>query len=141
VLASHVIALGGRVSTGHYGGSLAMVWFTENAHERIGLVVTQECTVALLWIPFLVATALLVWQRVPVRRNLAGLAVVLVLLLCVNQFRFLVIAWFVLNMGYAGGYYWGHTLVGSIITVVGLAVSVAIFAMLTLRRTGSSPSR
>jgi exosortase/archaeosortase family protein len=139
-IASHVIALLG-VQTGYLGGSLAMAWFAKSPVLHIGLIVTPDCTIALLTIPFLVSTALLVWQRAPLRRSITGLAVALLLLEVLNQARLLTIAGTILVMGYPGGYYWGHTLVGSIIIVVGLAAAVAIFAMLTLGRTGSSPSR
>jgi len=48
--------------------------------------------------------------------------------------RLLGIVWFVKEMGFQSGYYWGHTLVGSMITIVGLAGSLATFAYLGVCR-------
>jgi exosortase/archaeosortase family protein len=141
MLSSYVIGLGTRVSTGHLGGDLAMAWFTLKPDERVGLVVTPECTVALLSIPFLAATALLLWQHAPIARYMTGLCIALALLVALNQFRLLVIAWFVLGMGYPQGYYWGHTVVGSIITIFGLAATLAVYMALTVWRTPASRGR
>jgi exosortase/archaeosortase family protein len=131
-LAGRVIAAGARVPTTAVP-KLATVWFGIRT-TRIGLVITPECTIALLMIPFLVATALIVWMRRRVTLPLAGLSAALVLLVGVNQVRLLGIVWFVKEMGFQSGYYWGHTLVGSMITIVGLAGSLATFAYLGVCR-------
>jgi exosortase/archaeosortase family protein len=132
-LASHVISVGARVQTGD-DASLQAVWFLAKGPERIGLVITPECTVGLLIVPFIAASAMLVWQRVPVMRPLVGLVLALLMLIVVNQLRLLGIVWFVKSMGFKSGFYWGHALVGSIITIVGLAGSLATFAMVAVRR-------
>jgi exosortase/archaeosortase family protein len=107
-MASRVIALGASVPTGHYAGGLAMAWFLLNPHERVGLVITPECTVAFLIIPFLLATALLVRHRVaPLSRQLTALGVALVLLAMLNQIRLLVIVWIVQAMGYGAAVFTG----------------------------------
>ena len=93
--------------------------------SHIGLVITPECTIALLMIPFLIATALIVWMRRRMTLPLVGLGVALLLLVAVNQARLLGIVLFVKEMGFQSGYYWGHTLVGSAITIIGLAGSLA----------------
>jgi exosortase/archaeosortase family protein len=131
-LASHVIALCG-VQTGYAGGSSAVAWFAEATNLRISLAVTPECTIALLTIPFLVATAGLAW-RTPVRRCLAGLAIAIVLLEVLNQLRLLTIASMLLTAGYPGGYYWGHTILGSVLLIFGLTAILGLFATVTLRR-------
>ncbi|HSZ46727.1 MAG TPA: hypothetical protein VK823_15420 [Streptosporangiaceae bacterium] len=131
-LAGHVITLAGRVPSAG-SPNQPIVWFSDN-YRQIGLVITPECTVGLLMIPFIAAAALLVWQRVPVIRPLIGLAVALVMLIAMNQLRLLNIVWFVRGMGFASGFYWGHTLVGSTITILGLASSLATFVFVTVRR-------
>jgi hypothetical protein len=131
-LASHTFHLLG-VQTGYYGGPLAMAWFAMNTHLRIGFMVTPECTIAFLLIPFLIATSLLIWQRIMLIRPLIGLGVAVVLLLAMNQIRLLQIAAFVKGMGLISGFYWGHTIVGSLITIVGLAVTLIVFAMIAVR--------
>ena len=130
-LASHVIAVGARVQTGDDAGFQA-VWFLEKT-ERIGLIITPECTVGLLMVPFLAAAALLVWQRVPLKSPLTGVAVAVAMLVLVNQLRLLTIVWFVKTMGFSSGFYWGHTMAGSVITIVGLAASLAVFVLLAGR--------
>jgi exosortase/archaeosortase family protein len=131
-LAGHVITIAAGLPSGNSVGA-PVVWFPTKARE-IGLVITPECTVALLMVPFIAASALLVWQRVPVIRPVLGLGVALVMLILVNQLRLLGIVWFVKGMGFSSGFYWGHTLVGSLITIIGLAGSLAVFAMLAVRR-------
>jgi len=139
-IASHVIAVCG-VQTGYLGGSLAMAWFAKSTDLRIGLVVTPDCTIATLTIPFLVATAMLVWQRAPLLRSLTGLAAALALLEVLNQARLLTIAGTILLMGYPGGYYWGHTMFGSILLVIGTTAILAVFAIFVLRRGNGGRTR
>jgi len=131
-LSGHVITIAAGLHAGH-GTNTPIVWFPTKTAE-IGLVITPECTAALLMVPFIAASALLVWQRVPLARPIAGLLVAVASLIMVNQLRLLGIVWFVKAMGFSSGFYWGHTLVGSIITIVGLASSLALFAMLAVRR-------
>jgi exosortase/archaeosortase family protein len=137
-LASKVIATGAHVPTSPVP-SAATVWFAIKT-THIGLVITPECTIALLMVPFLVATALIVWSRGRVGLPLTGLLVAVALLVAVNQLRLLGIVWFVQAMGFQNGFYWGHTLVGSMITILGLASSLAAFAYLAVCR-GRVPSK
>ncbi len=112
--------------------SLATVWFAMKT-THIGLVITPECTVALLMIPFLFATALLIWYRAQTGWPLLALAVAMCLLVAVNQLRLLSIVWFVQGMGFQSGF-WGHTLVGSMMTIAGLGGTLAIFVYLAVCR-------
>lgn len=131
-LSGHIIRIAAGLNAGHTYGT-PTVWFPTK-HAEIGLVITPECTAALLMVPFIAAAALLVWQRVALVRPIIGLAIAVVSLIMVNQLRILGIVWFVKAMGFSSGFYWGHTLVGSIITIVGLASSLAVFAMVAVRR-------
>ena len=136
-LSGHIITVAAGLNAGHTFGT-PTVWFPTK-HAEIGLVITPECTASLLMVPFIAASALLVWQRVALVRPLVGLAVAVVSLIMVNQLRLLGIVWFVKAMGFSSGFYWGHTLVGSIVTIVGLASSLAMFAMLAIRRKEKQP--
>ncbi len=129
-LASRVIALGAKLPTSHVSST---VWFAIKT-THIGLIITPECTVALLTIPFLVATALFIWYRARVGWPLLALGVAMVSLVAVNQLRILGIVWFVQGMGFQSGFYWGHTLVGSMITIIGLATTLAVFVYLAVCR-------
>jgi exosortase/archaeosortase family protein len=132
-LASHVIAMLG-VPTGFLGGSASMAWFALSPKFRIGLIVTPDCTVALLTIPFLVAGALLIWLRAPVWRTAGGIALAVVSLELLNQARLFMIAAMTRFIGYPTGFYWGHTLFGSVLLVLGLTAILTFFAILVLRR-------
>jgi exosortase/archaeosortase family protein len=132
-LAGHVIGLVTRMQSGSSPG-VAMIWFSPNRHTNIGLQVTPECTVALLTIPFLLATAAMVWVRPRPIWPVAGLALAVPLLVLMNQVRLLVIAVLVQSMGFSSGFYWGHTIAGSIITICGLAVVLAIFALVAIKK-------
>jgi exosortase/archaeosortase family protein len=138
-LASHVIPVLG-VQAGYLRGS-SMAWFAERTDLRIGLIVTPECTIALLICPFLVATALLVWRRAPLVRTLIGAAIATALLEVLNQARLLSIVALVRIMGYPTGFYWGHTMFGSVLLVVGLTAIFALFAFLAVRRGASGRTR
>jgi exosortase/archaeosortase family protein len=132
-LASHVIA----VVTGQPAGSIPQTptfWFTLTPHQEMGLQITQECTVVLMTTPFLVATAFLVWRRSSTVRPVVACVVSACMLLVVNQLRILTIIMFVLHMGYGGGFYWGHTLIGSLITIAGGSLTLVVYGLIAIRR-------
>jgi exosortase/archaeosortase family protein len=133
LLASHVIGL----VTARPAGPIPHTptfWFTVGPHHEMGLAITPACTVVLMMTPFLVATAFLVWRKSSVVRPLVACAVAVVMLTAVNQIRIVTIVEFVLRMGYAGGFYWGHTMVGSLITIAGGSVTLIVYAMIAIRR-------
>jgi exosortase/archaeosortase family protein len=112
---------------------VASIWFVAGKHTVVGLQITPECTVALLTVPFLLATAGLAWVRPRLAWPVAALVLAVALLLAMNQLRLLVIAVLVQQMGLSSGFYWGHTMIGSIITIGGLAVILGAFAMVAVR--------
>jgi hypothetical protein len=59
--------------------------------------------------------------------------------LSMNQVRLLQIAIFVRKMGVSSGFYWGHTLVGSLITICGLAITLVVFARIAVSWRGKGP--
>jgi exosortase/archaeosortase family protein len=137
-LASHVIAF----ATGQPAGSIPQTptfWFTVAPHHEMGLQITQACTVVLMMTPFLIATAFLVWRRSSTVRPVVACVVALGMLLIVNQLRILTIIMFVLHMGFGGGFYWGHTLVGSLITIVGGSMTLIVYGLIAIRR--GTPAR
>jgi exosortase/archaeosortase family protein len=139
-LSSHVLAAGARVPAG-YWSHYAAVWFAPDPSDQIGLIITPECTIALLIVPFLLLTAGTVWIRMPLRWPLIALAAAVLLLTAVNQLRLLTVTWFILGMGTHSGFYWGHTLVGSLITIAGIAVSLALYGFILLRRGNAARGR
>ncbi len=144
-LASHIVAAGAGTAT-NYSARLAVVWFTVSTHGSTqtvaGLQITAECTVALLIPPFLLMTGIAVWlRRKPSAWPLVALAVSVALLVLVNQLRLLAVVWFIQGMGMRAGYYWGHTMVGSLITILGLAATLLVYAPLIVSRGGASGRR
>jgi exosortase/archaeosortase family protein len=132
-LASRVIALVTSRPTGSVPQTPTF-WFTIGPHHEMGLEITQACTVVLMMTPFLIATAFLVWRRTSVIRPVVACLVAVVMLLVVNQLRILTIIMFVLHMGYGGGFYWGHTLIGSMITIVGGSLTLVVYLLIAIRR-------
>ena len=132
-LASHVVGFATALPAGPIPQTPSF-WFTVGPHHVMGLEITPACTVVLMMTPFLIATAFLVWRRSSAARPLVACAVAIVMLLVVNQLRILAIIMFVLHMGFGGGFYWGHTLIGSLITVLGGAVTLVVYALIAIRR-------
>jgi hypothetical protein len=52
----------------------------------------------------------------------------------VNQIRVLTLVGLVQWLGVDTGYYWGHTLLGSMVSVFGGAVSIVLFVWLSTRK-------
>ena len=132
-LASHVIGLGTAAVTGTEPGRPTF-WFMVPPGRIFALEITPEGTVAILVVPFLVATAVLVGMRRPMAGPLAALSVALVLLVVVSQLRILTTAWFVQDMGPGGAFSWGHTLVTALIMVFGVSVTLAAYALIAVRQ-------
>lgn len=107
-----------------------IIWFAAGPHRYLGLLVTPECTVAILMAPFLLCTAWNIWRQPGIIRPLFALAIAVALLTLVNQVRLVTIAWLVRGMGIGSGFYWGHTLVGSLITVFGVVLVFLCYAVL-----------
>jgi exosortase/archaeosortase family protein len=100
---------------------------------------TPECTSAFLLVPLIVVGALLIGLRPRIAgRVLASLGVAAVVLIVVNQVRILTMAALVGWLGTDRGYYWGHTMVGSVVSVFGGAIALVLFVWLATRqgRTG-----
>ncbi|SES37657.1 exosortase P [Actinokineospora terrae] len=104
------------------------VYFGLGTDHAFGLRMSPECTSAFLVLPLLVVAAVMVALRgriagrVLVALLLAGIAVVVV-----NQLRVLTLVGLIDWLGTDQGYYWGHTFLGSIVSVVGGAAALVLF--------------
>jgi exosortase/archaeosortase family protein len=115
------------------------VYFGLGSARPLGLTMTPECTSAFLLVPLIVVGALLIGLRPRIAgRVVASLAVAAVVLIVVNQVRILTMAALVGWLGTDRGYYWGHTMVGSVVSVFGGAIALVLFVWLATRqgRTG-----
>ncbi|HEX4833143.1 MAG TPA: exosortase/archaeosortase family protein [Trebonia sp.] len=139
-LAGHVVP----VLTGiKAGGSLnsPIVWFAEGPHQYMGLLITSECTVDALIVPFILGTAWAIWNQAKLLRPLLALVVATGMLLAMNQFRLLVIILLTVRFGYNTGFYWGHTMLGSLITVSGVVLAFSAYILIAVRRKKSRRPR
>ncbi|PRY35227.1 exosortase P [Umezawaea tangerina] len=110
------------------------VYFGLHSGTPLGLRMTPECTSAFLVLPLLVIGAVMVALRPRVaRRVLLAVGVAAVAVVVVNQVRVLALAGLVEWLGTDTGYYWGHTLLGSMVSVLGGAAALVLFARLATR--------
>jgi exosortase/archaeosortase family protein len=135
-LAGHVIGLVTSVRAGAVPGA-PIVWFASSPHRDLAMYITPDCTVATLTIPFLVGTAWMIWHHSQLARPAAALAIAVILLVALNQLRLLTIACLVLAMGVSSGFYWGHTMVGSLITIFGVVLVFCAYAFVAVGRRGT----
>jgi exosortase/archaeosortase family protein len=115
------------------------VYFGLGSARPLGLTMTPECTSAFLLVPLIVVGALLIGLRPRIaNRVVLSLGVAAAVLIVVNQVRILTMAALVGWLGTDRGYYWGHTMVGSVVSVFGGAIALVLFVWLTTRqgRTG-----
>ncbi|WP_033291238.1 exosortase P [Amycolatopsis jejuensis] len=123
-------------SSGVYvAGDRESVYFGLSSDTPFGLRMTPECSSVFLLLPLLLVTAVMLWFRPQNARRLffsLGISVIAVIL--VNQLRILTIVGLVNGLGTDEGYYWGHTLLGSMVSVLGGAVSLVLFVWLATRR-------
>ncbi|WP_369228688.1 archaeosortase/exosortase family protein (plasmid) [Streptomyces sp. R39] len=112
----------------------AVTFFGLGTQHAMGLRITAGCSSAMLIIPLLlVGAGFMLSRRSTVARVLAGTAVGAALLVVTNQLRFGLIAWFSQEWGYEG-FGWAHTVIGSLISLVGVALSVTVLLLVAMRR-------
>jgi exosortase/archaeosortase family protein len=110
------------------------VYFGLGSASPLGLTMTPECTSAFLLVPLVVVSAVLVALRPAIaRRVLGSLGLATVILVVVNQLRIMTLAGLVGWLGTDRGYYWGHTMIGSLVSVFGGAIALVLFVWLATR--------
>ena len=94
-----------------------------------------ECTSAYLLVPLLLLTSVLValLPRIT-RKALVALGFTALALVAVDQLRILALVGLVGWLGADTGYYLGHTLLGSLLSVLGGVAALVLFVWLTVRR-------
>lgn len=104
-----------------------------------GLRVTPECTAAFLIGPLLIVAGLILASgRFGISRTLLATVISGVTLLVANQARLVLIAWATAEWGVADGYQWSHTVGGSIVVGIGVALALTAFIIaMTARRRGA----
>lgn len=115
-------------------------YFGLGSDSPFGLRMTPECSSVFLVLPLLAIGAVMITLRPPVvRRVLGALLIATLAVVMVNQLRVITMVGLVDWLGTDRGYYWGHTLLGSMVSVLGGACALVLFVWLSTRpqrRTG-----
>jgi exosortase/archaeosortase family protein len=97
---------------------------TGNAH-MLGFQVTLGCSSDLLVAPLLLFTGLLlILGQIPLSRVLLAMASAAAIVIVINVLRLVMIAMMVNWWGVQTGFGWGHTLFGSVLTLLGMAAAM-----------------
>ena len=97
--------------------------FTPRAH---GLIITPECTVAVMIGPLLISVAVVAAvRRLRPWRPLVGAAVGAALLTIVNFARLLIIAEAIHLFGDRAAFWWSHVVIGSLLSLAGFLGALA----------------
>lgn len=111
------------------------VYFGLGSASPLGLTMTPECTSAFLLVPLVAVAAGLIALRPRITgRVMVSLGIAAVILIVVNQLRLMALAALVAWLGTNRGYYWGHTLIGSMVSVLGGAVALVLFVWLSTKQ-------
>lgn len=108
------------------------------AAHMLGLEVTLGCSSDLLLIPILLTTGILlcVGPASPLR-VLAAAAMAAAIVVLINMLRLVMIAALVSSWGVPAGFGWGHTLFGSVLTLLGMFAALAAFVLVLGRARGA----
>lgn len=110
------------------------VYFGLGGDTPFGLRMSPECTSAFLLLPLLLVGAVMIVLRPRITRQVIGaLGIAVVALILVNQLRLLMLVGLIDWMGTDRGYYLGHTMFGSLISVIGGAAALVLFVWLATR--------
>ncbi len=116
-------------------GERETVYFGLSGDTPLGLRMTPECSSAFMLLPLLLVTAVMLYFRPRnAKRLFVSLAISAIAVILVNQMRVLAIVGLVNWLGVDEGYYWGHTLLGSMVSVLGGAVALVLFVWLGTRK-------
>ncbi|MEV7003983.1 archaeosortase/exosortase family protein [Streptomyces sp. NPDC093982] len=112
----------------------AVTLFGLGTQHAMGLRITAGCSSALLIVPLLlVGAGFMISRRSTVVRILAGTGIGAAVLVVTNQLRLCLIAWFSQQWGHEG-FGWAHTVLGSLLSLVGVAASVIVLLLVAMRR-------
>ncbi len=119
-----------------------IVWFGLATPHAFGLMITPDCSAALLLVPLLLlGMALVVPVRLPLRRVLGALGCAAALLVAGNLLRIGTIAIAVRIAGPGIGYEVGHLVIGSAISVIFIGSSLILMTfIITSRRARTRPT-
>lgn len=119
-----------------------IVWFGLGGPGAFGLVITPDCSSALLIAPLCVlGIGLAIPRKLALRRVCVGLAVAAALLVTGNLARIGLIAMMIRLCGIGTGYQLGHLILGSLLSVVCIATSLTVLILIITGRGMRSAAR
>jgi exosortase/archaeosortase family protein len=119
--------------------SAPIIWFGLGSPGAFGLVITPDCSSALLIAPLcLLGVVLLIPRKLAVDRVMKALAVAAVILVAGNLTRIGVIALAIRVAGIGTGYQVGHLVLGSLISIICIAVSLTLLTVIITARDGEA---
>ena len=119
--------------------SAPIIWFGLGSPGAFGLVITPDCSSALLIAPLCVlGMALLIPCKLGVDRVMKALMVAALILVAGNLTRIGVIALAIRMAGIGTGYQVGHLVLGSLISIICIAVSLILLTVIIAARDGEA---
>jgi exosortase/archaeosortase family protein len=111
-----------------------ILWFGLGTSASYGLVITPDCSSALLIVPLCgLGMLLLIPRRLAVSRVIRGLIVAATVMVAGNLLRIGVIAVAVRYGGLGAGYQLGHLILGSIVSIVCIAIGLTLLTVILVR--------
>ncbi len=108
-----------------------IVWFGLGSPGAFGLIITPDCSSALLITPLCVlGMGLAIPRRLALRRVCAGLAAAAALIVAGNLARIGLIAAMIRLCGIGTGYQLGHLVLGSLMSVLCIALSMVTLTLI-----------
>jgi exosortase/archaeosortase family protein len=119
-----------------------ILWFGLGTSASYGLVITPECSSALLIVPLCgLGMLLLIPRRLAVSRVVRGLMVAATVMVGGNLLRIGVIAIAVRYGGLGAGYQLGHLILGSIVSIVCIAIALTLLTIILVRQRPTGVAR
>lgn len=112
-----------------------ILWFGLGTSASYGLMITPDCSSALLIVPLCgLGMLLLVPRRLAVNRVIRGLIVAATVMVGGNLLRIGIIAIAVRYGGLGAGYQLGHLILGSIVSIVCIGIGLTLLTVILVRR-------
>lgn len=131
-LSAHIAGVITGTRTAAVPSTHTFYWLIGTPHF-VGLLITSDCTSAILIAPLLFVAALLaLGGRVPPGRLIVGSALGSGLLFAANLLRLALITWATYHFGMPG-FTWSHTLLGSVLSLAAVAGALVVLGLLAGR--------
>jgi exosortase/archaeosortase family protein len=112
-----------------------ILWFGLGTSAAYGLVITPDCSSALLIVPLCgLGVLLLIPRRLAISRVVRALLAAAAVMVAGNLLRIGVIAVAVRFGGLGAGYQLGHLILGSIISIVCIAIGLTLLTVILVRQ-------